>query len=142
MKLKGKPKAVKEWALTCPAIDALKVNATVIGLDEKSILFRTQDRSIVDYIDGSAERELLFSFDYVLPWTDEDDGVNEDALDVVNAWIEWISEQYPGNVPDLGPECTIMAVEPNEDMAELAEVMDGLARYTLSAKIRYLERKA
>lgn len=141
MELKGKPKAVKEWALSCPSIDALKVNATVMGADEKSIIFQTNERSVVEYIDGSAERELIFSLDYVLPWTDEDDGVNEEALDAVNSWIEWVSEAYPDNVPDFGDSCTIMAVEPNQNMSELVEVSQGLARYQLSAVIRYLEEK-
>lgn len=141
MELKGKPKAVKEWALSCPSIDALKVNATVMGADEKSIIFQTNERSVVEYIDGSAERELMFSLDYVLPWTDEDDGVNEEALDAVNSWIEWVSEAYPDNVPDFGDSCTIMAVEPNQNMSELVEVSQGLARYQLSAVIRYLEEK-
>ena len=141
MELKGKPKAVKEWALSCPSIDALKVNATVMGADEKSIIFQTNERSVVEYIDGSAERELMFSLDYVLPWTDEDDGVNEEALDAVNSWIEWVSEAYPDNVPDFGDSCTIMAVEPNQNMSELVEVSQGLARYQLSAVIRYREEK-
>ena len=141
MELKGKPKAVKEWALSCPSIDALKVNATVMGADEKSIIFQTNERSVVEYIDGSAERELIFSLAYVLPWTDEDDGVNEEALDAVNSWIEWVSEAYPDNVPDFGSRCTIMAVEPNQNMSELVEVSQGLARYQLSAVIRYLEEK-
>ena len=141
MELKGKPKAIKEWALSCPSIDALKVNATVMGADEKSIIFQTNERSVVEYIDGSAERELMFSLDYVLPWTDEDDGVNEEALDAVNSWIEWVSEAYPDNVPDFGDSCTIMAVEPNQNMSELVEVSQGLARYQLSAVIRYLEEK-
>lgn len=140
MELRGKPKAVKEWALSCPSIDALKVNATVMGVNEKSIIFQTNERSVVEYIDGSAERELIFSLDYVLPWTDEDDGVNEEALDAVNAWIEWVSEAYPSNVPDFGSRCTIIGVEPNQNMTELAEVGQGLARYTLSATVRYLEK--
>lgn len=140
MELKGKPKAVKEWALSCPYIDALKVNATVMGLDEKSIIFRTEEKAEIEYIDGSAQRRLLFSLDYVLPWTDTGDTVNEEALDAVNAWIEWVSEAYPSNVPDFGPRCTIMDVEPNQNMAELVEVGQGMARYTLSAAIRYLEK--
>lgn len=138
--MKTKAKEVKAWALTCPAINELKTNAIVNDMGDSAIFFNTQGKAVVTYIDGSEVRDLLFSLQYVLPWSEDGDDINDEALNSVNGWLEWVSEQYPHNVPDFGEECTIISIEPQQNMSELVQVDQGTTRYSVAASIRYLER--
>ena len=138
--MRTKAKEVKAWALTCPAINELKTNAIVNDMGDSAIFFNTQEKSVVTYIDGSEVRDIIFGLQYVLPWSDDGDDINDDALGAVNGWLEWVSEQYPHNVPDFGEDCTIISIEPQQNMSELVQVDQGTARYSVAASIRYLER--
>lgn len=139
----GKTKAALEWAKGWPELNGyLKLNAIdseTVG--DAAIMPTSNDFVIRQYIDGSADRYFTFELRMVVGWSDGFDTVNEEAVRLMESWLEWVAEQYPRNVPDFGPYAKVTAIEPLGNMPEPALVYaEGqTAEYSFSARVYYTE---
>lgn len=141
MEIEGKAKACLEWAKTWDVLDGyLKLNAFV-NKDGEAALNTVYNSNIIEpYIDGTAKRQYSFMFKMMLPWSDGIDDINVDSENIVAQWLDWVSRQYPDNVPEWdGAE--ILSIEPDQNTPALDSVdkEEGLAAYSFKAVIMYIE---
>lgn len=143
MNVIGKTKAALEWAKGWPELKGyLKLNAIdAETVGDAAIMPTSNDFVIQQYIDGSADRYFTFELRMVLGWSEGFDTVNEEAVRLMESWLEWVAEQYPRNVPDFGAGAVVTAIEPLGNMPEPALVYaeSQTAEYSFSARIYYTE---
>lgn len=138
--IEGKAQACFDWARKWPELDEyLKFNSFVTEDGEASLATLYNDVAIETYIDGTAKRKYTFMLRMMLPWSDGYDSTNLKAERKVASWLDWVSEQYPENVPDFGAEIT--DIRPVQNAPSLDQVYedDGLAAYLFQAEIIYTE---
>jgi hypothetical protein len=95
----SKYEVISEWLKACDQItNWLYFNAILMEENNVSIT-PISDGNVIEYINGSSERELLFAIDFVQAYDTETSSTNlrsiEDTLDV----IEWVKTQTV--LPDL-----------------------------------------
>lgn len=141
MEIDGKAKACLEWARKWDVLDGyLKLNAFVNTDGEAALNIVYGSNIIEPYIDGTAKRQYAFMFKMMLPWSDGYDDTNVEAERTIARWFDWVSSQYPDNVPEWdGAE--ILSIEPGQNAPGLDTVdkEEALAAYTFKAVITYIE---
>lgn len=144
MSREGRARAVLEWARGCPECDGLlSLNGGDAEPGSFSVSTGYTDAALTEYIDGSADREYRFSLNVIGPWSPGMDGVNAEAMEAAERFMDWCAAQYPGNVPDMGERCEVTGIEPLYGAPALVQVYpDGQrAKYQFQASIYYTERK-
>lgn len=107
-----------------------------VGIITDSI-FRTQE-----YIDGSCEKNMLFTLRASLPYSEEKDGENMANLAIFDEFISWVEQQEAaGKYPDLGEGRTAFSITVNRETPTFASINeDGTeAEYSFGIEITYLE---
>lgn len=141
MEIEGKAKACLEWAKTWEVLDGyLKLNAFVNVDGEAALNTAYNSKELEPYIDGTAKREYTFIFKMMLPWSDGYDDTNVEAEKVAAQWLDWVSKQYPDNIPEWdGAE--ILSIEPDQNAPALDTVdkEESLAAYMFKTVITYIE---
>lgn len=139
----GKTEAVRLWAAGWPELKGyLKVNAIDDETPGDAAIFPTyNDPEIRKYIDGAADRYYTVELRMVLAWSDSFSDANSEATRLMESWLEWVSEQYPGNVPDFGAGATVTDIQPlqNTPTPALVYAESQTAEYSFSARIYYTE---
>lgn len=140
MKMEGKADATLAWARQWPGFDGyLKLNAILTKEDDASMSTVFSDAKGEPFIDGTARHEFIFGLRMMLPWSDGTDKVNSDAERLMEQWRDWVSEQYPENIPDW-PGAAIDGIEALYDVPSVTVYQeDALAVYNFQAKIIYTE---
>lgn len=135
-----KTQAVFTWAKGWPDLDGyLKLNALNTASGEASMATVVSDRSVTEYIDGTAERVYTFALNLVLDWSNGYDSINGAAMALSSSWLQWVADQdAAGNLPGLP---NAWKVEPLQDIPALAMVyeVDSLAKYQFQARVYYRE---
>ena len=139
MKRQDKTEAVIKWAKTWPQLeDYLKLNAILTDDGEASLNTIGTEKTGDLFIDGTPKYlEYTFMFKMVLPWSDGYDEINADAQKLMEGWMDWVDDQFPANVPEIGEVESIEAVASEPTIMVYQE--DSLAEYNFICKIRYNE---
>lgn len=116
-----------------------RLNASLGRAGDVSVSSGYGDRATSEYLDGSTDRRFTFSLNVVAPWSPGNDSLNADAMAAASDWMDWVDSQYPGNIPDMGDGCTVLAISALYDVPALAQVLPSgdLAQYTFQAAIDY-----
>lgn len=142
LSLKDKTSVVLEWAQAWEGFDGyLKLNAVVTKDGEATLVTEVTDIALQRFIDGSADRQYVFSLRLVLPWSSGYDSTNDDSLAYAVKLYDWLVEQ---NAAKRWPEwegATITELLPTHGMPQLNAVYkeDGLADYIIQCIINYAE---
>lgn len=143
MDIIGKTDAVLDWAKGWPELDGmLKLNALdAETVGDASLITDYNDYAINEYIDGTADRYFTVELRMVLGWSDGFDVTNAEAARLMESWMEWVSEQYPRNVPDFGAKASVTGISPLQNMPVPAMVYPDsqTAEYSFTARIYYTE---
>lgn len=137
----GKAQAALEWAKGWKQLDGyLKLNAIISEDGDASFDTSYNDVAIEKYNDGTAKRQYTFQLRIIAPWSDGYDPVNIEAEKKAAEWLDWISHQYPENVPDWDG-ALILSIEPAQNAPALNRVFEtgSLAEYLIQAIITYVE---
>lgn len=139
MKRREKTDAVIKWAKTWPHIDEyLKLNAILTDDGEASLNTIGTEKVGDLFIDGTPKyHDYTFMLKMVLPWSDGYDDINADAQRLMEEWMDWVDEQWPENVPEIGTVEAIDAVASEPTIMVYQE--DSLAEYNFICRIRYTE---
>lgn len=139
----GKTEAVRIWAAGWPELKGyLKLNALDTETPGDAAMMPTyNDPVISQYIDGTADRYYTVELRMVLAWSDGSNPVNTEATRLMESWLEWVSEQFPSNVPDFGAGATVTDIQPlqNTPTPALVYAESQTAEYSFSARIYYTE---
>lgn len=143
MDIIGKTKAVMNWARGWPELKGyLKLNAIdTETVGDAAVMPISDDLAVREWIDGTADRVFTADLRMVLSWSDGFDDINEEAVRLMESWMEWVAEQYPRNVPDLGEAARVTAIEPVQNMPEPSMIYaeSQTAEYSFLARISYTE---
>lgn len=108
-----------------------------------AIIPQYTDRNLRTYITGDRQRAYNFAFIIVRLYSTEPiDLLNVEAMDLGQAFMDWIEEQdRRKNYPDFGENCLIERMEVLQNMPNLASVNaeEGTARYMIQGRIVYRE---
>lgn len=139
MNMDGKTDAALEWAKTWPHLDdLLKLNAIKNEDGDAALTTVFGDAKGKPFIDGTARREYTFGLRMMLPWSDGHDPINAEAERLMEQWRDWVSEQYPNNIPDW--DCEIEDIRALYDVPAVTVYQDeSLAEYNFQARITYTE---
>lgn len=137
MNRRDKTEAVIKWAKTWSQLDEyLKLNAILTEDGEASLNTIGTEKTGELFIDGTPKYlEYTFMFKMVLPWSDGYDDINADAQKLMEGWMDWVDDQFPDNVPDIGEVESIEAVASDPTIMVYQE--ESLAEYNFICKIRY-----
>lgn len=139
----GKTEAVRLWAAGWPELDGvLKLNAINDETPGDAAMFPTYNDPVIrQYIDGTADRYFTLELRMVLSWSNGIDTANSEATRLMESWLEWVSEQFPDNVPDFGASATVTDIQPlqNTPTPALVYAESQTAEYSFSARIYYTE---
>lgn len=112
--------------------------------ESAAIIPQYADRNVREYITGDKQRSYSFAFIIVRLYSTEPlDLLNIEAMNLGQAFMEWIEEQdKAGNYPDFGENCEIEKMEVMQNMPNLASVNteEGTARYMIQGRILYREK--
>lgn len=139
MNMDGKTDAVLEWLKTYqPLNELLKLNAIKAEDGDASMSTVFSDDEGKPFIDGTARREYTFMLKLMLPWSDGHDKVNVDADKAATQWRDWVSNQYPSNIPEW--DCEIDDIRALYNVPAVTVYQDeSLAEYNFQARITYTE---
>ena len=93
------------------------------------------------YIDGSAEKEYIFSVAMLANYDNGTSDINIDALQEADNLIKWIEEQNSKSIyPDFGEKCNVQGVEVLTEVPQLTiNSENNIARYMITAKVYFAE---
>lgn len=121
--------------------NALGFNFSPEDTGTAAIVPQYTDRNVREYVNGDVQREYGFAFIIVRPYSTEPiDILNLEAMDLGQAFMDWIEEQdQAGSYPDFGEDCEIETMEVLQNMPNLAAVNaeEGIARYMIQGRIVY-----
>lgn len=138
-----KAERIKEYLETYPQLYSWLYFNTVINAPENTSMLTDSDNVLEEYIDGTKVREYLFTVAMVKEYDTGTSDTNMEALKEAENFIEWVKHNNELNIfPNFGGKCDIKEVEVIDEVPQLA--VDGernIARYTISLKINYDERR-
>ena len=124
--------------------NVLGFNYSPENIETAAIIPQYSDRNIRTYITGDTQRAYDFTFIIVRLYSTEPlDVLNLEAMDLGQAFMDWIEEQdREKNYPDFGDNCEIERMEVLQNMPNLASVNaeEGTARYMIQGRIVYREK--
>lgn len=132
--------ALFEWAKGDEELnlEGLTLNGTIDRPGTRSL--QTSAASTTqEYISGTKERTAYFGLVLVEAWSEDDDGLNEDALAEGERWLDWVNAQWPENLPDLGDGREVVELATDDDAPLLVQVLPDqmVAKYQFQAHITY-----
>lgn len=129
---------VRNYILTCPYLDTLKkLNINFLD-DGYSIEEVPVDPIIATYIDGSSERQFVFTFATRFEYNEEvrNNIENSGFFEKFEQWLE--DNQDDGNLPDMPDRMTARQIEINSN-GYLYGIDNNMAyaRYQIQLKLLY-----
>ena len=93
------------------------------------------------YIDGTAEKEYIFSIAMLASYDSGTSDININALQEADNFIKWIKEQNNKTIyPDFGIDCDVYSVEVLTEVPQLTiNSENNIARYMITAKVNFAE---
>lgn len=132
----GVSEALYNWAKDFDS--SLRLNASVEKNGDKALI--TSSGAVTQsFIDGTEERQINFALVLMAPWSEDSVELNSDALLEGEAWLDWVAEQYPTNVPDLGVSREVVDIDTDEEAPVQVEVFRDAqcAKYQFLAHMTY-----
>lgn len=144
MNNKEKARKISEYLNTYPQLyNWLYFNTVTNAPGDMSMLTDSDNKIPPQYIDGSWDKEYIFAVAMVKQYDTGTSDINMEALEETENFIEWVKENNKLEIfPDFGELCNISGMEVVDEVPQLA--VDGeqnIARYTVSMKINYTERR-
>lgn len=136
---RGVSKAIYEWAQGFDRYGStLRLNSVVQTEGEASLVTSTALKT-TEYIDGTVDRIVYFTLVLVEPWSEGVDDLNEHAITLGEEWLDWVANQAPANLPDLGEGREVIELATDDDAPVLVQVMDNAlqAKYQFQAHLIY-----
>lgn len=124
------------------AASRLDFNFSAESPDSFAIVTRYSGKLVREFITGAREKEYGFAVIIVKQYSTDTDDINLEAMDFAQGFMDWLDEQNrQKQFPDFGPDREVLEVENLQNMPNLAGVNaeEGLARYQVQGRIRYLE---
>lgn len=122
--------------------EALKFNFSTN--ESGSIAFLTQysDKEIKKYKSGS-KKQYGFAILITKPYSKEDDNLNLLAMEMAQAFQDWIDAQDKIKNYPVFTGCDVLKIESLQDMPNLSGVdeTETLAQYMLQCRVTYYESK-
>lgn len=112
--------------------------------DTFSLITNYSDKVRKKYIRIGAEKEYAFTIIIVKAYSDYEDDLNLDAMNIAQNFAGWLEEQNKKkNYPKFPENCQIKKMENLQNMPNLASINTeaGLARYMLQCRIIYFEKE-
>ncbi len=129
---------VRDYILTCPYLDTLKrLNINFLD-DGYSIEEVPVDPVVKSYIDGSSERQFVFTFATRFEYNEEVKN-NIDNSGFFEKFEKWLEEnQSNGNLPELPEKMTASSIEINSN-GYLYGIDNNMAyaRYQIQLRLLY-----
>lgn len=135
----GVSKALFDWATAYESLGRpLRLNAPLERSGDVSLVTGAAS-TVAEYIDGRSERRVDFALVLMAPWSEGADGLNADALEQGEAWLDWVAAQFPTNVPDLGDGREVTDLATYDAAPLLVQVMPDAttAKYQFQAHLNY-----
>lgn len=138
-----KAEAIRDYIKLYPQLYTWLYFNTVVESPGNTSMLTDSDNVLQEYIDGSKDREYLFSVAMVKEYDTGTSDINMDALKETESFIQWVQSNNETNIfPDFGDKCSIDSVEVLTDVPELAvDPEKNIARYLISMRIPYTERR-
>lgn len=139
----NKYEALRDWLLNYTQLTGwLYFNVTNIEQNNTSLNSVPGDSELNQFIDGSAEKELIFAIDMVKAYDTGTSDTNLDAIQEVNAFSKWITEHNQAqNFPDFDG-CIVSEIKVLESAPSASvDNEQGLIKYQFQCRISYLETK-
>lgn len=138
-----KAEAIRDYLNRYPQLYTWLYFNTVVESPDNTSMLTDSDNVLQKYIDGSKDREYLFSVAMVKEYDTGTSDINMQALNETQSFIEWVQSNNENNVfPDFGEKCGIDEVEVLTEVPNLAiDPEKNVARYLISMRIPYTERR-
>lgn len=138
-----KAEAISNYIKMYPQLYTWLYFNVVMEAPNEAALLTDSDNVLNEYIDGSKDREYLFSVALMKSYDTGTSDINMQAMKEVNNFIDWVkSNNDTGIYPDFGENCDVESVEVLTDVPELAtDSEQNIARYLIYMRIPYTERR-
>lgn len=115
----------------------------VLKAPGRASVITDSDNTIQEYLDGSKDKEYQFMVEMAKNYDTGTSDANMEALEEIKEFIDWINEnEAKGIYPEFPDNCMIESIEVLGEMPEVVvDPTKNIARYRISLKIKYLERK-
>ena len=134
----SKYEVVSNWIKTCDKITTwLYCNAILMENNSVSVSFLSEN-TVTPYIDGSQEKEFLFTIDFVQAYDTYQSDTNMHSIEDTQAIIDWIKSQT--TLPDFGDGFETYSVEIDEQVPGILVDQDlSLCKYQFNCKIKFFQ---
>ena len=107
----------------------------------RSVVPNAGDNLLFEDITGKKKKQYVFSFIICEDFDSDGYDTNIAAMDIGDNFNEWVDEQEEQkNYPDFGTNVYKYMVESLSNMATLALVENGVAKYMITVRIEYWEQ--
>ena len=134
----SKYEVVSNWIKTCDKITTwLYCNAILMENNSVSVSFLSEN-TITPYINGSQEKEFLFTIDFVQAYDTYQSDTNMHSIEDTQAIIDWVKSQT--TLPDFGTGFETYSVEIDEQVPGMLVDQDlSLCKYQFNCKINFFQ---
>ena len=140
----SKHQAVKEYLepKVYELAGKLNFNFSPESPDSFAIVTEYSGKVVKSYINGDYLKEYAFAVVIVKTYSTENDDLNIEAMDFAQGFMDWLDEQNRNKEFPEFDGCEVVSIENLQNMPNLAAVNpeEGLARYQIQGRIRYLEK--
>lgn len=138
-----KEQAIKDYINKYPQLYSWLYFNVVLESPGNTSLLTDSDNILAEYIDGSKEREYLFSVAMVKNYDAGTSDINMLAMQETQNFIAWVQNNNSEKIlPDFGEKCMVDDVEVITEVPTLAvDTEKNMARYLISMRVPYTERR-
>lgn len=137
---------IKDWLSQCPDVDSyIYFNVIPIEPETTAITTMPSERVIMEFIDGSKEKEVLFNINLIKQY---DDGGTSDinvlAIKAFESITRWVEEQnLKQNYPEFDDNIFVESIECSYTTPDVyVSPEQGVCRYESQYKLTYLEKRS
>ena len=134
----SKYEVVSNWIKTCDKITTwLYCNAILMENNSVSVSFLSEN-TVTSYINGSQEKEFLFTIDFVQAYDTYQSDTNMHSIEDTQAIIDWVKSQT--TLPDFGTGFKTYSIEIDEQVPGMLVDRDlSLCKYQFNCKINFFQ---
>lgn len=134
----SKYEIISEWLKTCDQITSWLYFNAILMEDNSVSINPISENKIVQYIDGSAEKELLFAIDFVQSYDTEMSETNLRSIEDTQAVIDWVKSQT--TLPDFGTGCETESVEVLDEVpGTLIDQNINCCKYQYTCRVKFYQ---
>lgn len=137
-----KEKAINDYIKEYPQIhDWLYFNVVLESPGNTSVI-TDSDNVLQEMIDGSKEREYLFSIAMIQTYDEGTSDTNMEALEETKKLMDWVHENNKNSdYPKFPDNCIMDDVEVLTEVPQLTiDIEHKVSRYLISMRVPYIER--